>query len=204
MRGIRAGDPIARTCKRCGVLFDQYSVKPALFCGYECRIAHNQDARKIRRQRASRARLPEQVDCPVCGKRFPSSGKQYYCSVACNKKSWKLRNRNRHLADTRLVQDRSKFDGHYIPALARDHGKCIKCGAEAFTVHHLDNRGDKCKILPVNHSLANLVSLCDSCHRREHTINWAYDGEALIIQCEAFRPLLGTATVRVLRREALI
>jgi hypothetical protein len=35
-------------------------------------------------------------------------------------------------------------------------------------------------------------------------INWAYDGEALVIQCEAFHPLLGTATVSVLRREVLI
>lgn len=203
MRGIRE-ESIQRHCDWCRRSFDQKSTKPQRFCSYECRIAHHMGERKIRRQRASNASLPQQLDCPVCGERFLASKKQLYCSVACNKKSWKLRNRNRYLGDSRLVQDRFKFDGNYIPALARDHGKCTKCGVEASTVHHLDNRGDKGKVLPVNHALENLISLCDPCHRKEHTINWAFDGDALIVQCEAFRPLLGTATVRVLRREVLI
>lgn len=150
--------------------------------------------------------IPVEGTCAVCGKTMTiRTRKQIYCGEACNKVAWKRRHREWLLDDSKLYQDRVKFGGNYIPALARDHGKCVKCGAEAFTVHHLDNRGDKCKLpLPKNHSLENLVSLCDACHRKEHTINWAFDGEALIIQCEAFRALLGTATVRVLRKEVLI
>jgi len=48
-----------------------------------------------------------------------------------------------------------------IEALKKAGGKCEACGNEAQVVHHIDESKD-------NHSLYNLVALCDKCHWAIH------------------------------------
>ena len=197
---------LEKRCLRCRSMVklrpDQARTK---YC-YECRQQVATDSKRERRRATLRKMFSV---CPVCDKRFVQGGQpkvekqKLYCSDRCNKKAWKLRHRERNLREVLTHEMLFKCDGNYLPAMNRDNGKC-RCGAPAALVHHIDNRGDKCTVISKNHALENLVSLCSKCHRKEHCLDWAFDGEALIIKCEAFRALLGVDTVRLSKKEVLI
>ena len=52
---------------------------------------------------------------------------------------------------------------------ARDQGSCVKCQADATDIHHRTPRGMGGSSDPeTNYGLANLVSLCRSCHDHVH------------------------------------
>ena len=66
-------------------------------------------------------------------------------------------------------RERTKFGGNGAKALERDNNKCVKCGSvEMLAVHHIDGNGSNLKDELQNNSLDNLVTLCFSCHAREH------------------------------------
>jgi len=51
----------------------------------------------------------------------------------------------------------------------RDQGRCVKCHADATDIHHRVQRGMGGTSDPeTNYGLANLVSLCRSCHDHVH------------------------------------
>lgn len=54
-------------------------------------------------------------------------------------------------------------------ALIRDCFECQACGSDKrLAVHHKDGSGDNWKQKTSNNQLENLVTLCNSCHLKEH------------------------------------
>lgn len=194
MRGISI-DAQEKVCRGCGKSFATHA-NGRTHCSYECQQAAHVEKRRQRRRDALEALIST---CPVCAKRFPQGGmrNRLYCTDRCNKKAWKIRHRERYLAASLALGNKKKLGGNYLRALERDEGKCRQCGTPSVLVHHLDNRGEKCTIISQNHALENLVTLCPPCHRALHRLDWAFDGEALVISSEAFKAFLGTATIRV-------
>lgn len=67
----------------------------------------------------------------------------------------------------RIAREVKHFDGKREVILKRDGFCCTKCGAnKSLVVHHLDGNG-RGKEKPNNHE-SNLVTLCRSCHIKEH------------------------------------
>lgn len=60
-----------------------------------------------------------------------------------------------------------------IDVLMRDKHTCQECnhGGKRLVVHHIDHRGRNLPYLQMNNDMANLISLCYSCHNRIHM--WA-------------------------------
>lgn len=107
--------------------------------------------------------------CIVCGKEFePIRLAQQYCSKKC---------RNR--ADK---NDR-RFSGVRDYVLGRDGFKCAQCGANSsLIVHHKD-------WIRTNNDPSNLLTLCRSCHRKEHFEVTVKDETKKCFICdEAFNP----------------
>jgi 5-methylcytosine-specific restriction endonuclease McrA len=51
----------------------------------------------------------------------------------------------------------------------RDNFKCCNCGSDKkIGIHHKDNSGDQKHCSKSNNSLENLITLCQSCHSKEH------------------------------------
>ena len=86
--------------------------------------------------------------CLVCGKEFqPIRILQKYCSIQC-----------KHKCD----KDDRRFSGVRDYVLWRDGLKCTRCGSqEKLIVHHKD-------WIRTNNDPSNLITLCRSCHAKEH------------------------------------
>lgn len=79
-----------------------------------------------------------------------------------------------------------KVYGWYIQCLERDGYKCRKCGAtKNIIVHHKDN-SRKLGFYKMNNDLENLLTLCISCHKKEHgSCNSDWKKETIIELVEA-------------------
>lgn len=67
------------------------------------------------------------------------------------------------------TRDDLHFDGNREIVLTRDNFQCVKCGAaKSLVVHHIDGNGRGSD--NPNNELSNLVTLCRSCHMKEHQI----------------------------------
>lgn len=62
----------------------------------------------------------------------------------------------------RLPKFERRYDGNYLSTLERDDYRCVACDREDFVVVHHKDRNVK------NNSTDNLVTLCRSCHGKEH------------------------------------
>jgi len=108
--------------------------------------------------------------CLVCGKEFvPSRAWQKYCSISCKNRADK--------------NDR-RFGGIRDYVIERDKFKCAQCGSEnELVVHHKD-------WIRTNNDPSNLVTLCRSCHKKEHFEVIANNQTKLCVICgEKFHPL---------------
>lgn len=66
-------------------------------------------------------------------------------------------------------RQRTKYDGNGVKVLERDNYKCVKCCSnDMLVVHHIDGNGSNLPYDLQNNNLSNLVTLCASCHAREH------------------------------------
>ena len=69
----------------------------------------------------------------------------------------------------RRVADNRQFSGNREKALERDFYKCRHCSRShhdvLLNVHHIDCSG---KSDSINNDMSNLLTLCDSCHAKEH------------------------------------
>ena len=86
--------------------------------------------------------------CLVCGKEYkPIRSNQKYCSIRCKNRADK--------------SDR-RFGGIRDYILERDGYKCTECSSETMLiVHHKD-------WIRTNNDPSNLITLCSSCHKKEH------------------------------------
>lgn len=65
--------------------------------------------------------------------------------------------------------DNERFGGNREKALERDGYKCVLCGSDhLLQVHHKDEMGRSTPKELRNNSLDNLITLCASCHIKQH------------------------------------
>lgn len=109
--------------------------------------------------------------CVMCEKEIFGL-KIKYCSRTCERKSYKIRNREKVRLYSRLYRARRQAVLKETAAVRRAYKKlledasCLRCGAkEGLHVHH---------IRPVlsggNNHIANLTTLCNECHARWHAM----------------------------------
>lgn len=140
--------------------------------------------------------LSERI-CPICGIEFmPTRNKQVCCSDKCAYRKIYLDNPEKHREQSRRwrqnnperakeidrnkrklrkehykemndkYHDETRFGGNREKALERDGYKCVLCGeVNEVSVHHKDCSGQTDK---PNHELDNLITLCKSCHTKQH------------------------------------
>jgi 5-methylcytosine-specific restriction endonuclease McrA len=191
--GVRRGE--TRACPACGKDFYSYPSQPKRYCSAACyftRIGDNVRGKpKTPEQRAKQAaamtgrpqqwhaKPPLKVTCPTCGlerewpgRRAYRAAKQRFCSTDC----W--------YAYLRLHPEAGgSFKGGYEPyygpnwahqarlARERDNHTCQACGVRQFNprldVHHIQSRRSfgRDDYERMN-ALANLISLCKSCHKK--------------------------------------
>ena len=74
--------------------------------------------------------------------------------------------------------DRERFSGMRQAVLARDGYKCVLCGStEQLQIHHKDHIGRNHSADERNDTMENLVTLCASCHIKQHNpvlVRWGY------------------------------
>ena len=122
--------------------------------------------------------------CVVCGKEFrPVRLAQKYCSKICRDRSGK--------------NDR-RFSGIRDYIIGRDNFKCAQCGSNKdLLVHHRD-------WIRTNNDPSNLITLCRSCHKKEHFEITDHAVERKCLICgEIFFPLRTKRKTQLLcRRQA--
>ena len=103
--------------------------------------------------------------CPTC---FP----KYKCGT-CGKESTKTGNYQKYCSDkcSKLAKADFYYDGNYTKTQERDSHKCRACGStNRLTVHHIDYSGKDLKMGKANNDMNNLMTFCDSCHQKLHTM----------------------------------
>ena len=172
---------LSKLCQTCGIEFvtRSKSANKEKFCSAKCR----QRVYNVRFNR--RLRPLRQLTCEVCQKVFTTGRKsQICCTQACNSlRQSKIKTERRH------------------KIWERDNHRCRICDKEGkkFAVHHWDGTGETDHR---NDSPDNLVSVCITCHKAVHTINYIIlDGE-LCVYGKIFE-LLGAKSVRVLERSQI-
>jgi len=141
--------------------------------------------RKISTGWGKKPKTGKWLTCGICGKKFYRKkchlerSKSHYCSPECHTKSKKGEiPKNIEIArknsPIKPGKDNINWRGgtssypskwtwklkHEV--LARDNNKCQVCGTEVdLVIHHVDFNKESC-------SLENLISLCRSCHTKEH------------------------------------
>lgn len=69
----------------------------------------------------------------------------------------------------RIRADKERFGGNRVKALERDGYKCVVCSTtNMIQVHHKDGLGRNKPREIQNHNLSNLITLCASCHIKQH------------------------------------
>lgn len=127
---------------------------------------------------------PATIECADCRTLFVRRGRQLRCDP-CRKvlfrkrcrlykqmhkeamreyeREWTRNNMDRKLASSQ----RSRYSRNWLTALLRDDLRCTVCGTEErLVVHHRDGRG-RTHASP-NHELANLQTMCRTCHIAHH------------------------------------
>jgi len=158
-------------CPVCGKEFN--AVGAAKYCSKDCRMIA-----KISRDGRRKTDI-----CPNCLKEFiVSSNRQIFCSKEC----WTIANRDKIRAKTYKAvmkyHDKKYFNGNREIVLERDGHKCMRCDStENIGVHHIDKTGKKDN---PNHSLDNLITLCNNCHSQEHVEEKKLPRTAFMTTCQ--------------------
>jgi len=133
-KNIHATRKAAHVCIYCA---EPLSEKSTTFCEAH-RLNNIAKSADLRKERISRGVC---VDCE--GALLPGSTR--YCAE--------------HSAYHIKAQKTKKMSGNWLPAIARDGGKCVICGGNEtrLEVHHMDFNH-------ANDELTNLITLCLPCH----------------------------------------
>lgn len=114
--------------------------------------------------------------CIMCGCEFIyKSGTQKRCA-SCQKTvknsasiSWLNSDKDRLNKFKEAAKDNYFFGGNKKKAMARDGWACQHCGSKKdIHVHHIDGNGAGVCKEDKNNDLSNLLTLCRSCHTKEH------------------------------------
>ena len=146
-------------CQECGQEFEPKDKSPSHLRRNPPRYCSRGCGRKWRKN-------GEQVPCTQCGtsvyrrKSHLALTVLPFCGSSCYGKWQKS-----HQKETRT--DLAEWRRQRPLALERDCHQCQDCGEDQkrLVVHHIQERAPR---QPDNHALDNLVTLCDSCHRRRH------------------------------------
>lgn len=110
--------------------------------------------------------------CPFCQNEFVIDvwhPKQVTCgNVVCGRKYYKVRHNDKIKKDAKKYREQRWFSNLREKVLQRDKYKCNQCGAiaKSNSVHHKDGKGRG--FITPNNILDNLITLCNSCHQKEH------------------------------------
>lgn|SRR3990167_8629730 len=122
-------------------------------------------------------KLKYQPKCIGCQKRIPNrKGPRTRC-LKCSK-IYNRKYHKKYYSDpirrekykNNAAEKRYGFNRQKI--LERDHFKCQKCSKShheiLLDVHHKDRSGQQKNINLINNNVDNLITLCHSCHTKEH------------------------------------
>jgi len=179
-------------CKACGKTF-MTSDHRKLFCNKDCRSSYFNSLRPTTKE--------QKRECPICGKHFLPMQKRgvgkTHCSVKCKNKA----NYQKYKPDNSSRQwewkKEHKWDGNWYKSLVRDKFTCQVCGRHLhrsqwkgdtrLLVHHLDGTGEHEN---KNHSMENLMTVCNKCHRLFHAkVNVVFHEGKFSVAGEIFNKL---------------
>ncbi len=159
-----------KNCLHCGKEFqpkDVRSNRPRNYCSIEC-------GRHARYSQVS-------LVCVQCHQTFQrkaymadwSQERGPFCGFDCYGQ-WQMENatgpKNPNYSSESVARGCVNYLSARSDALLRDNYKCRLCGSHhRLHVHHV---GD-----PDDHALDNLMTLCASCHRKQHPLPRARDGK---------------------------
>lgn len=167
-----------RTCEICSQLYQptgsvQKVCEP---CKPKFRQMKNVEALRKLRRKQGKIPVGTIIQCSDCGSDFEyKSGPQKRCKE-CQKAhnvskihEWLLSDKERLARYAETAKDNYSFGGNRKKALERDSYTCQHCGTkDDLHVHHIDGKGTTTPKEQRNNALSNLLTLCRSCHRKEH------------------------------------
>ncbi len=164
-------------CQECGVEFvakDWRENRQTLFCSRKCRdVAQSTKVTLVCRQ----------CNQPFQRKAYMESCSQErgpFCGMDCYG-LWQRENTQGESNPNYKHQSNARHGGEWertrLVALERDGYKCAQCGStNRLHVHHKTPWQDD---QPNSHALDNMVTLCASCHRKQHPLPHGADGRFL-------------------------
>ena len=195
--------PNTKRCKPCalkahGETKSGYKKKPCIVCNVyfkpnigmqkvcdSCRPEYKrqQNITALKKLREKQGKMPVGtiLQCVTCGVDFSyKAGPQKKCP-SCQKQhqiarinKWLQSDKERLKQYTKKAKDNYFFDGNREKALQRDNYTCQHCQtSENLQVHHIDGKGTTTPRDQRNNALDNLITLCRSCHTKEHHSNCA-------------------------------
>ena len=168
----------AKTCAMCAVTFTPTGSvqKVCESCKPEFRRQRNIEHLRALRLRQGATPIGTIRSCLDCAVEFAyRSGPQKRCDE-CQRKAeigkihaWLASDKERLAKYRKASKDNYNFGGNRDKALERDGYRCQHCSTDqSLEVHHIDGRGTTTPKELRNHALENLLTLCTSCHAKEH------------------------------------
>ena len=103
--------------------------------------------------------------CSICYLKEYRANPENAKKAKAHKHAWYLAAGGREYA--KIKRDARHFESKRHDVLSRDGYKCTMCSKTTYlTVHHIDGNG-RGSPTP-NNNLSNLITLCRSCHAKEH------------------------------------
>jgi len=187
-----------KTCVICFVRFTADKAHPnALTCSKRCSQARMD---RLRRQdRAKNTDLSPRA-CEECGELYQPNvmvaHRQKYCSDKCLGRVTQRKHRRGPEHNKRLRT--ADWKRAALAAKMRADSKCQACGSvKRLAVHHKFHLTEAERH---DHSEANLIVLCNSCHHGMHDVRIGRQGDKFVISGLVFK-LLGISEVEIVNEE---